>query len=234
VHAKNNQDDIELDLPKEDYRLSLVVSVDSKLAKADYEGAAYYQAKYYLDYLCFGLGIQASIKNVGLDELSQQYKQLVAPFELVRSGLIEVGGEVIGVVGEPSQKVRRNLKLPNFTSMIELDLAKLLEHSSSAGYTKLSTYPFVEQDVCFKLPNTVTYQELFSLLDTTLQVQLINSHSSLSPIDIFQRAEDPANKQITLRLRICSYEKTLTSSEVNAIISNLGEAAKQQFGAEIV
>ena len=53
----------------------------------------------------------------------------------------------------------------------------------------------------------------------------------LSPVDIYKRSEDGAHKQITFRLSIASYERTLTDNEVNKLLDEVAEAAKEQFGA---
>ena len=98
----------------------------------------------------------------------------------------------------------------------------------------MSNYPFVEQDVCFKVASDLIYEDLYNLLNAELLKLVNNSHVTLSPIDIFQRDDDTSNKQITFRLRISSYERTLISSEVNELINALGIAAKQKFNAEII
>jgi phenylalanyl-tRNA synthetase beta chain len=234
VHVRNVQDEAEPNLPAEIYRLAMVISADSKIAKADYAGAAYYQAKFYLDYLLYGLGIQYEIKALDHELSNDAEKQLVKPFEPIRSGLVEVGGDFIGVIGEPNASVKNNLKLPDFTSMIELDLGKLLNLAKPLSYTKLSNYPFVEQDVCFKVPSDLSYQALSDLLNDELTKLVSNSHVSLSPLDVFQRDDDKSHKQTTFRLRISSYETTLKSNEVNELINSLGTIAKERFGAEII
>ncbi len=60
------------------------------------------------------------------------------------------------------------------------------------------------------------------------------THYSLNPVDIYKRPDDPAHKQITLRLSIASYERTLTDSEVNTLLDHVAEAARQDLHAERV
>lgn len=234
VHIKNHPDEAEPDLPAEDYRLAMVIAVDDKFAKADYSGAPYYLAKYYLDYLLYTLGIDYEIKNYNNEEKNDHIVQPAKPFEPIRTGIVEIEGDPVGLIGEPTSSVRDNLKLPKFSAMLELDLLKLLKHRKSLGYSKLADYPHIEQDVCFKVADNIAYHDLYALLSSELDKLTENSHISLTPLDIFQRDDDKSHKQITFRIRITSYEKTLKTEEFNSLISSLGAVAKDRFGAEII
>ncbi len=233
VHLKNNQDKDEPELPAEPYRLGVVLAADEKLAKTGYSGAPYYQARYYLDYLMYTLGIKYEIK-VFSEPDNDVDRQMVKPFEQIRTGFVYIDNELVGVIGEPSVTVRNSLKLPKHSSMIELDLLKLLSRAKTVNYSKLSNYPFSEQDVTFKLPASVSYQELYDLISSELEKLTQNSHVVLTPLDVFQKEEDQTNKHITFRLHISSYERTLKSGEVNDLIASLGKVAKDKFGAEII
>jgi phenylalanyl-tRNA synthetase beta subunit len=52
------------------------------------------------------------------------------------------------------------------------------------------------------------------------------------PVDIYQRPDDTDHKQITLRLSLASYDRTLTDTEVNDLLDKVAEAAKTDFQAE--
>ena len=55
--------------------------------------------------------------------------------------------------------------------------------------------------------------------------------ATLSPLDIYQRP-DAEHKQITLRLSLASYERTLRADEVNVLLDAVADKAREQFGAE--
>jgi phenylalanyl-tRNA synthetase beta subunit len=55
---------------------------------------------------------------------------------------------------------------------------------------------------------------------------------SLSPVDIYQKDDDLEHKQITLRLTIASYERTLTDTEVNSILDAVAAKAHTALSAE--
>ncbi|HEY5805878.1 MAG TPA: hypothetical protein VIS56_00650, partial [Candidatus Saccharimonadales bacterium] len=56
----------------------------------------------------------------------------------------------------------------------------------------------------------------------------------LSPVDIYQRSDEVDNKQITLRLDLTHYKRTLTDQEVNNLLDKIAAAAKEELGAERV
>ncbi|MDB5170539.1 MAG: Phenylalanine--tRNA ligase beta subunit, partial [Candidatus Saccharibacteria bacterium] len=61
-----------------------------------------------------------------------------------------------------------------------------------------------------------------------------NTSFNISPIGIYQKAEDQDYKQITLRLSIASYERTLTDTEVNKLLEDIAAGARQELNAERV
>ena len=102
-----------------------------------------------------------------------------------------------------------------------------------AAYTPLPRFPKVTQDISLKVPVDLAYQPLFDLVQAELdKVRPQNTLVELEPIDIYQRDDDKEHKQISLRLHIASYERTLTDSEVNKLLNLAAAAAKATVGAE--
>jgi len=64
------------------------------------------------------------------------------------------------------------------------------------------------------------------------EVQPQHTLPNLSPVDIYQRDDDPDHKQISLRLSIASFERTLTDDEVSKLLDHVAEAAKTELQAE--
>ena len=54
----------------------------------------------------------------------------------------------------------------------------------------------------------------------------------LGTVDIYQSEEDKDHKNLTFRLWISSFDKTLKAEEVNRLLDDLAEAAHEKFGAE--
>jgi len=224
-------------LPVEDMRLALVYSAESKIADKVHSGGAYYQSRLYVDNVLKALGITSEISyrtmTDGLDQEKYLMNQMMCPFEPKRSAIIYKKDHIIGVVGEYRRSVQKTMKLPDYCSGFELILTGL-DSGHKVNYKQLPRFPKVEQDICLKVSMEVSYQALYDVIKK--QLDTLNSpdkvHSNLSTIDIFQRDEDKDHKQITFRLSIASFERTLTDVEVNALLYEVASTAAKELNAE--
>lgn len=236
VHGKSEIDDD--GLPREFARIALVFAAEQKTADKQYVGAPYYQAKHYLTTLLagFGLGQAITYKPLAEADFSEHklFTQMTQPFEPKRSAVIFNGERLVGVVGEYKASVAKALKLPVFAAGFEI-FGSALARPVEVGYVQLSRFPSIEQDVSLKVSADLPYGELYAFVKEELaKVQPQNISSALTVVDIYQRPDDAAHKQITLRLTIASYERTLKAEEVNALLDAVAAKAHEKFGAERV
>jgi phenylalanyl-tRNA synthetase beta chain len=218
-------------LPIEFERVSLVVAADKKTTRSTYAGPAYYQARIYLLELLdsFGLAEQLRLQPLQAGDSATAY------YEPGRAASVSVGDNVIGHIGEYKVSVRQALKLPDFCAGFELDLHPILQQQVPKQYVSLPRFPKVTQDITLKVPNSVRYQQLFDFFQAHLNTtKPDNTLVNLEPIDIYQKQEETDYKQITLRLTIASYERTLTDKEVNRLLDEVAAAAKTELNAERV
>ncbi len=227
--------DTESGLPLELDRLAFVFAADKK-AQRKHSGAAYYQAQTYLMNLLVEFGLAAKVKIVPLqpgnyDEVATAN---IAYYEPARSATIMIGDSVLGEIGEYRSGVRKALKLPDFCAGFELDLAALLAHGlKSKQYVPLSRFPDVSQDICFKVASELTYEELRDFVASELESKKPdNGLLDLGALDIYQRDDDLDHKQITFRVSLTSYERTLTDKEVSGLLNDLAASVQQKFSAE--
>jgi phenylalanyl-tRNA synthetase beta chain len=212
-------------LPLELEATALVVAAADKLKKA---GSAYYQARQYLE--------QLSIIDLDYHPLEANQNPILQPFAPGRAAQVQIRatGEALGVVGEFKSSVSRALKLPKYAAGFEIDtqvLQKALADTSQ--YVPLPRFPKVSQDLTLQVSAELSYQELFSFVQAELsKIQPAATLSSWSPVDIYQKSDADGRKNITLRLTIASYERTLTDAEVNKLLETAAAAAKAKFGAE--
>jgi phenylalanyl-tRNA synthetase beta chain len=213
-------------LPIEFDKLALVYA-----AKNSKPGAAYYRAKYMMQYVLENLQVSYDLKAA--NDCSDQCSM---PFEPKRSALVidSSSKKVIGIVGEFKNSVRKRLKLPDYSSGFELATDVILESRNQKSlYSPLSKYPKIEQDICLRVALDLSYDELFKFMVSKInEMKPLNSYAKLSPLDIYKRDDDNNHKQITLRLDIASYEKTLTDQEINQLLKTVTIAATKEFGAE--
>lgn len=210
VHQKSDGM-TEENVPVERDRLALV------LTDAKAKGAAYYNVKRMLEYALSVLGVTPAYLP-----LSEQRDATDAPFEPKRSAVVidSKTQAKLGIVGEYKKSVQKALKLPEFTAGFEIDPREVLESANAVGiqYRPLSKYPGTERDICFQVAQEVPYEAIARAAQEVLaETGLI---TTLSPLDMYQ-PEDGATKNITVRIGLTSYDKTMTNDEVTGVIERV-------------
>ncbi|MDB5161008.1 MAG: phenylalanine--tRNA ligase subunit beta [Candidatus Saccharibacteria bacterium] len=231
AHIKGILDDEKL--PKEFNRLSLVLA-----RKKPAPGAPFYRAKRYIEYLLsHNLGIAHSYIPVDeSDGLPKEWQIAAAAYEPKRTAVIVASDKtILGIVGEPTPSAKNNLKLPAYTSQFELDMdAMKLKARPHPMYLPLNKYPETTQDICLRFPADISYAQAESFLFKALE-NASKPHGYqywLKPIDIFQKPEDKAHKQITWHIILTHPERTLTTEEVNKLFDIIASDAKKELKAE--
>ncbi len=214
-------------LPIEGEFTALVVAAADKLK---IESSAFYLARKYL--------ISLSGEDVSFTPIDKNVtnNQLIRPYEPNRSAMISVksSGEFLGVIGEFKASVIRNLKLPKFSAGFEVDtvaLQKLIDKRTH--YSQLPKFPKLFQDITLKVRASTKFSDVFDALNGELNnLKPDNTVIELSAIDIYEPDSDVSSKNITLRLEIASYERTLTDNEVNKLLDEASESVKESLQSE--
>ncbi len=229
-HIKGQQDRVEPEVPMEFNAVSLVFAADEKTAKA-HKGAAFYQASKYLDALLSGCGAQV-VREPFTEDVMRNNPALAhaaAPFELSRSAVLRSNdGTAFGIIGEFEQSLSKALKLPAYAAGFEIGLRALAIRGDSR-YRPLSRFPKTTQDISLRAPVEVNYAEVKAVLMAGLSELTEGSMlADLQPLDIYEKGSD---KHFTFRLSIAHYDKTLKAAEVNQLLDQLAEQAKDKLRA---
>ena len=213
VHSKTEMED---GLPKEFDRLAFVYAMEEKNAIQQAPGAPYYMAKYYLETV-YGNGLRYQPLTQHSMTEHQLFMQLAAPFEPLRSALVFSDDTLLGIVGEYKLSVKKALKLPEYCSGFEGFISPLLRVLKTKTYVPVSRFPKIEQDITLRVPKDHSYQTVLSCLEENLSVPP-DALARLSPLDIFKKSSDDTHVQMSFRLTISSYDRTLKSDEVNNLL----------------
>lgn len=212
---------------------SVPVEVDRialTLASKKTSGDAYYQAKTMLDYVASLLGITFAYTPLPAESSAVED----TPFEYRRSAIVvdKLSGGRIGVIGEYTSSVAKAFKLPAYSAGFELDAGALYEamQGVESSYSPLSRYPSTERDICFRVNKDVTYDALVHEVQGALHEATLET--AIEPVDIYAE-NDSHTKNVTLRIKLTSHQKTLTSQDTVAIIESVVARAKA-VGAVVV
>ncbi len=220
-------------VPYEYMKLALVFAADDKTAARKYSGAPYYQARQFLDYLLHALNIGVEYHSLEPEKYQGEFSQQIGLYQSGRSASVMAGEVVVGQIGEFNTKIRRSLKLPAFTAGFELDVEALLRLTTERPYQPLSKFPKTEQDICLRVGVGTAYAQVRQCVQDSL-AEASNEHGytfEVLPLDIYQGAKDTAHKQITFRIWLSHFERTLTTEEVNRLLQGIADTAAKQLQA---
>ncbi len=213
-------------VPKELNIISLVYAANDRTAP---EGAAFYQARKYLDFLGHKLGISFEYQV-----LKQELKYPeTKPFDWQRSALIRVldSDIIFGQIGEYRAEVRRNLKLPVHSAGFELDLEALLLARKPISYKLSSRFPTQDQDITLEVARVVTFAKSTKALKSALDAAgkehgyIVN----IEPRNIYKPSEDKL--RYTYRITLSNPSRTLVTDEVNILLEATATTLKSQLQA---
>lgn len=221
VHGLNEEN-----IPGELNMLALTVS--HKKAQGD---SPFYAAKRIVDFLALSLGLELVYEPVE----SEPGYPVTALFEYRRSAMVtdKASGTFLGIVGEYKKSVSKNFKLPEYSSGFEVGVDALLTAVSQkkSSYKPLSRYPSTERDICFQVNENVPYAQIVTSVNEVLAQTDIET--TVSPVDVYAPSEG-ALKNVTIRIKLTSHDKTLTGDEVTGLINTVIDATSQATGATVI
>jgi len=192
-------------------------------------GAPFYKARKLVDRLLADINVEADFVKI-----AESDADVPAPFDGQRSAWIvaENGGK-LGVVGELSQAVRRNFKLPDYTAAFSLDIEKLqvcLTENREHNYRPLSRYPSTTRDISLKMQSAVDYVSVYACAEEVAKKHR-ELQISITPIAIYQPKDDDSTKTVTLSVKFTSAERTLADKDTAPIIEEIAAMAAEEFDA---
>jgi phenylalanyl-tRNA synthetase beta chain len=202
------------------------------------KGAAYFHMLSTVDYTLSQLGV--SYRLIPLDHQAQEQARKVsalAPYDLERSAYIfsaEDDDVTIGFIGELKQEVVDAFKLPQYTAAAIFSLDSPCfdndSRSNGASYEALSRYPSITQDITLQVSAALHYNELKTFVSKELQATEYTC--KVVPLGIYQK--DHETKNITFRITLSHYDRTLTTDEVNELVEKITWKAHEALGAQQV
>lgn len=217
-------------LPSEFERIALVLAADERAAR-QYPGAAYYQARKYLMHLLsgFGLASWASFEPIN----SEETDSATPYYALNRAATVKVGDAIIGRIGEYSAQTRKALKLPIYSAGFELGLGIFVQSEEPNKYLPLPRFPKIEQDMTLRVSVEFSHHEVFDFISKELTtIQPKRTLRRLKVVDRYQAKDSHGQVNVTFRLELTSYDKTLRDQEVSKLLDDVALLAKEKFGAE--
>ena len=142
------------------------------------------------------------------------------------------GEEKVGDLALLSKKVSMACGIKNLNVMLfQLDQDSLVPLKSRTNtFTHMAEYPMTDYDISLLLDGSVQWKDVLQTVGG-IKSELLHGASF---VDEYRGKQVPAGKKsLTLRLSIGSKERTLTSSEIEEVASNVLNKIAKRFGAEL-
>ncbi len=175
-------------------------------------------------------GIVEDIMNM----LSITYRIERSEFPLFHSGQalkITNQNKELGICGKINPKIAHEFEINENTFIAELNLNDLLNIPvKKKVYKTISEFPSTSRDLAILVDLTLPVAEIFSSLKTIGEGIL----QKIEIFDVYIGEQVPKDKKsVALGFTFCSLEKTLTDTEIDAIMNEIINRLQKQFNAQI-
>lgn len=237
INIAHNKDEEDFEkLPLERWFLSGVVSQKDTVSYSPY-----YCSKVYVDVIEKKLNLKSLsyeiVKDISQKDIPVWIAHRLPMFNPNSSAVISFELEskkyYLGILGEISSTVKVAFNLPECTSIFEIDIDGLDKAKSSLSkYIEPSKFPKITQDLCFVLDKDIPYK---SVKDDILNIlKSSKMYYELEPVDIYSPKEKSEIKQITFRISLQSWEKTLENKEFEKTKKKIEYILKEKYKAELI
>ncbi len=149
-----------------------------------------------------------------------------------RTADIYYKNEKIGILAELKPKVIDSYDLKKRTSILEIDISKILDEVQIGDYLfeMLPKYPAVDRDLAIMLSEDIPVMEVLNIINNTDQTIL----KSTELFDIYQGEQIPdGKKSLAFKLLFQAKDRTLTDQEVNEVFNKIVKRLENKYEAKI-
>jgi len=145
-----------------------------------------------------------------------------------RCAAVSWQGRVVGTVGELHPRLQQKYELASAPVFFELLAAPLLEGAVPA-FAGVSRMPAVRRDIAFLVAETVTAGALLGAIRGAVP-------GVVRVVEVFDqyrgKGVDPGEKSLALRIVMQDTDRTLTDSEVEAVVASIRDLLREKFKAK--
>ena len=145
-----------------------------------------------------------------------------------RCATVSLAGRVVGVVGELHPRLQQASELPTPAIVFEVLTEPLLQ-GSTPRFTGLSRMPAVRRDYAFAVPEATAVAAILEAVRTAVP-------GFVREVEVFDqyrgKGVELGKKSLALRIVMQDTDRTLTDSEVEAVMASVRELINEQFKAQ--
>ena len=182
-----------------------------------------------IDFYDLKAQIEAILAMCHLTEKVTFVAQAFDVFHPGQSAAIMMDGQQIGSLGQLHPALVKDAKVSGKVFMFDITQDAILTMKVPAA-TVISKYPDVQRDLAFVLDKTVPVQALLDVLNAEDNAIL----KSIDVFDVYQgEGLEDNQKSVALNFKMQTIDRTLQDEEIDKLMLNLIELAKQKISAEL-
>ncbi|MHB1049817.1 MAG: phenylalanine--tRNA ligase subunit beta [Bacteroidota bacterium] len=173
--------------------------------------------------------VQSLLTGIGLDNIHLIYYDASSSLTEQTIG-IEINGTYAGFLGRCPEKIRRKYKIEKEVFVAELDIDVLAGHREKKKFSEFSKFPTVIRDVAFIVKKDLHISDI----EETIRSSGGALVTKVTLFDIFEgKSIGEGKKSVAFSLCVNSFEKTLTDSEIDGIVTKIVHAMSATHGATL-
>jgi phenylalanyl-tRNA synthetase beta chain len=175
-------------------------------------------------------GIVLSLMSgIGLDNIHLIYYDASSSLTEQTIG-IEINGSYAGFLGRCSGNMLKKFRIEKNVFVAELDINVLAESKSKKQFTEFSKFPTVVRDVAFVVERDLRIGEI----EATIRNAGGSLVTKVTLFDVFEgKSFGEGKKSVAFSLCVNSFEKTLTDTEIDGIVTKIVKAMSAAHGATL-
>ncbi len=210
------------DLPQERNHLSIALTGELPQGNWQKAGEA-------VDFFTLKGILEKLFHLLGIEDYSLNNQETLPSFHPGRSGVIYLGEEKVGAIGQIHPLTAKKYDIPE-TYVLELDLVTLFAHTGEISYIPVSKFPSISRDLALLVKEEVSHGELEKVI-------IENGGRFLKAVNLFDvyqgKGIAAGEKSLAYSLTFENPEATLTDDEINHSFEKITTALNEKLGAII-
>lgn len=175
--------------------------------------------------------VETLLARLGIDAPLGLRPESEAIFAAGRAARLSLGGEALGVVGEPSAAVMKEFECEGRCALAELHLSLLVRHwRETPRFCAPPRFPAAERDLAVVLDASKSWAEVVACVRGACD-------STLREVELFDefrgKQVPPGKKSLAFRLTFRHDERTLRAEEVQAQVDGAVKALSEKLGGTL-
>jgi phenylalanyl-tRNA synthetase beta chain len=171
-------------------------------------------------------------KIIALAGLTINEFYMSAAEKLTNAVEVKVRNEVVGILGEVNKKTAEQFDCRQTVFFADINWDKLIQlnKKNSISLKEISKFPAVQRDLAIVVEKHIAYQQIEKITSSAK----LNKLKNVSLFDVFESEKLGANKKsMAVSFTFLDEEKTMTDSEIDAMMNKIIGAYEKELNAEI-